>query len=80
MADAQRWAGVPLEALTGHSGEVTSVVWAVIDGRPVLAAGSSIDDVAVWLWDMRDGRARHLQQEAVTKSGTDINSRTAHSE
>jgi hypothetical protein len=25
------------------------------------------------------GRARHLQQEAVTKSGTDINSRTAHS-
>lgn len=27
----------------------------------------------------RRGRARHLQQEAVTKSGTDINLRTAHS-
>ncbi|GAA1249439.1 hypothetical protein GCM10009665_45270 [Kitasatospora nipponensis] len=46
-------APVPLgPPLDGPDGQVLSVAWAVLDGRPFLATGSG--GGSVWLWDMGD--------------------------
>ncbi|MFD9488450.1 caspase family protein [Streptomyces sp. NPDC059991] len=53
---ARRWG--ERAVLTGHSGEVNAVAFAVLDGLPVLISGG--DDRTVRIWDMRRGEQKCL--------------------
>lgn len=70
------WASGPdhrlLRTLVGHSGPVTAVATAVVDGRPVAVSGSR--DTTVRIWDMATGVPLH---DPVTGPTDPVSSMTA---
>ncbi|MEU9304770.1 WD40 repeat domain-containing protein [Streptomyces sp. NPDC048269] len=61
-----------LRMFTGHGAPVTAVSTAVVDGRPVVVAGSK--DGAVRVWDLTTGNLRH---ELMTGRTDPVSSMTA---